>query len=127
MKYSVVIPLKNEEGNIAELIAEIEPVMASLNAPWELLCIDDGSTDKTWEILTSLAKDKTFSRLIAFDKNYGQSCAFDAGFRLAKGRMDHHPRRRQTKRSGRHPQTPGSKRILRPHLRIAHKKKRPLA
>lgn len=85
MKYSVVIPLKNEEGNIAELIAEIEPVMTSLKAPWELLCIDDGSTDKTWEILTALTKGKPFLRLIAFDKNYGQSCAFDAGFRLAKG------------------------------------------
>lgn len=45
--YSVIVPLKNEEGNIRDLINEIEPVMHSLNSPWELLCIDDGSTDNT--------------------------------------------------------------------------------
>lgn len=84
-KYSVVIPLKNEEGNIAELISELEPVMKSLKDPWELICIDDGSTDRTLEILSSLSKEKPFLRVIVFDKNYGQSCAFDAGFRHARG------------------------------------------
>lgn len=85
MKYSVVIPLKNEEGNIADLIAEIEPVMKRLGERWELLCIDDGSTDQTGEILTGLLPQKPFLRVIRFDKNYGQSAAFDAGFRNACG------------------------------------------
>lgn len=85
VKYSVVIPLKNEEDNIADLINEIEPVMHTLKAPWELLCIDDGSTDGTLNILTGIAQKKPFLRILAFDRNYGQSCAFDAGFKQARG------------------------------------------
>ena len=85
MKYSVVVPLKNEEENIVDLINEIEPVMRKLNTTWELLCIDDGSTDSTLKILTTLAPQKPFLRILAFDRNYGQSCAFDAGFKNAKG------------------------------------------
>lgn len=85
MKYSVVIPLKNEEGNIVDLIDELEPVMQSLNAPWELICINDGSTDRTPEILFRLVKEKPYLRVLTFDRNYGQSCAFDAGFKNAAG------------------------------------------
>lgn len=83
--YSVVVPLKNEEENIRELIQELEPVMASLQQPWELICIDDGSTDKTLDILYELASKKTYLKLVVFSKNFGQSSAFDAGFKLAKG------------------------------------------
>lgn len=85
MKYSVVIPLKNEEGNIVELIDELEPVMHRIGAEWELICVDDGSTDSTLKILLELSKQKRFLRILAFDRNYGQSCAFDAGFKHAKG------------------------------------------
>lgn len=83
--YSLVIPLKNEEENIVPLINEIIPVMNALEHPWELICIDDGSTDKTRSILEGLSKDLKFLRLISFDKNYGQSSAFDVGFRSATG------------------------------------------
>lgn len=83
--YSLVIPLKNEEENIAKLVQELEPVMADLNQPWELICIDDGSTDKTRSILETLSKEKKFLRTLVFQKNFGQSSAFDAGFRAAKG------------------------------------------
>ncbi|MCB1119797.1 MAG: glycosyltransferase, partial [Chlamydiia bacterium] len=51
MYYSIVIPLKNEEENIKELVTEIEAVMNTLNQPWELICIDDGSTDQTLVLL----------------------------------------------------------------------------
>ena len=85
VKYSVVIPLKNEEGNIADLIHELEPVMISLKAPWEVICIDDGSTDTTLAILKDLAVQKKYIKIIAFSKNYGQSSAFDAGFKHAGG------------------------------------------
>lgn len=85
IKYSVVIPLKNEEGNIADLVNEIEPVMKELAAPWELICVDDGSTDHTRIVLAGLAGNKPYIRLLIFDRNYGQSCAFDAGFKKAKG------------------------------------------
>ncbi len=83
--YSVVIPLKNEASNIVDLIEELEPVMDRLGAPWELICIDDGSTDGTGKILTDLLLQKSYLRIIFFTQNYGQSSAFDAGFKSARG------------------------------------------
>ena len=83
--YSVVIPLKNEEENIADLLQELNPVMNCLGTPWELICIDDGSTDNTLQKLIELKKNQTNLRIITFDQNYGQTSAFDAGFRAAQG------------------------------------------
>lgn len=83
LKYSVVIPLKNEEENVVGLVNELEPVMMGLNQPWELICIDDGSTDQTLNVLKSLNKD--YLKTLVFNKNYGQSSAFDAGFKAARG------------------------------------------
>lgn len=85
IKYSVVIPLKDEEGNIQDLVNELEPVMCLLKEEWELICIDDGSTDNTAQILNDLTKKKKYLKVITFAKNYGQSSAFDAGFKAAKG------------------------------------------
>jgi len=85
IKYTVVVPLKNEEDNILDLINELEPIMQGLAAPWELICIDDGSTDNTLNILTETAQEKSYLRVLVFDRNYGQSCAFDAGFKNARG------------------------------------------
>lgn len=84
-QYSVVIPLKNEESCIADLIQELEPVMQNLKQPWELICVDDGSTDRTREVLQELANRKPHYKIILFDKNYGQSSAFQAGFKAARG------------------------------------------
>lgn len=85
MKFSVVIPLKDEQDNVIELIQELEPIMASFKEPWELICIDDGSKDQTLEILQSLKKERPHLKILAFDKNYGQTSAFDAGFKIAQG------------------------------------------
>lgn len=85
IKYSIVIPMKNEEGNINPLVHEVEAVMSSLQQPWELICIDDGSTDSTLLLLDGLARQKPFMRVIPFEHNYGQSSAFDAGFQSARG------------------------------------------
>lgn len=85
IKYSIVVPLKDEEGNIRPLVQEIEQVMSTVGAPWEMVCIDDGSTDKTLSILNELKKDRPFLRTLVFTKNFGQSSAFDAGFRNARG------------------------------------------
>ncbi len=85
IQYSVVIPLKNEEDNILDLVEELEPIMHSLKKNWELICIDDGSTDRTLDILIDLLSKKSYLRILTFKKNYGQSSAFDAGFKAAKG------------------------------------------
>lgn len=83
--YSVVVPFKNEEENVLELVNELEPIMARIGAPWELICVDDGSTDGTRVLLEKLARQKKFMHVIAFSQNYGQSSAFDAGFKAARG------------------------------------------
>lgn len=85
VSYSVIVPLKNEEDNILDLIQELTPVMSGLQKNWELICVDDGSTDKTLEILKGLQKQYPFLKILSFEKNYGQSSAFDAGFRAARG------------------------------------------
>lgn len=84
--YSLVIPVKNEEENIASLIKEIEPVMVGLKKNWELIVIDDGSTDKTLEILKSLKTLYPQLRILVFAFNAGQSSAFDAGFKASRGK-----------------------------------------
>jgi dolichol-phosphate mannosyltransferase len=77
--------MKNEEHNISELISEIEAVMETLKEPWELICIDDGSTDNTLAKLKEASSQKKYIRIICFDRNYGQSSAFNAGFAAARG------------------------------------------
>ena len=85
MYYSVVIPIHNEEENIQELVSEIEPALESLGQPWELICVDDGSTDRSLLILQELCKSKPYLRILSFKRNYGQSSAFAAGFEYAHG------------------------------------------
>jgi dolichol-phosphate mannosyltransferase len=85
IKYTLVIPLKDEEHNIAPLLEEIEPIMHSLNEPWEVLCIEDGSTDGTLEVLEKLKQTKPYLKVLIFSSNFGQSSAFDAGFKEAQG------------------------------------------
>lgn len=83
--YSVVVPLKNEEGNIENLIDEIEKQMNSLNKPWEMICVDDGSTDTTRLILERLQSLKSFLKPVVLNRTYGQSAALAAGFERAQG------------------------------------------
>lgn len=85
MKYSIVIPFKNEESNVEGLINEIEPVMSKMGEIFEVIAIDDGSTDNTLSLLKQLKKSRPWLRIIKFTKNFGQSSAFDAGFKTAKG------------------------------------------
>ena len=85
MEYSIVVPMKNEEGNVVALIEEVEEVMQPFG-DWEMICIDDGSTDSTLQKLQELAQVKPFLRILVFSKNFGQSSGFDAGFRHARGK-----------------------------------------
>ena len=80
---SVVIPVYNEEKNVAELHSELLEVFKNLEKPFEIIFINDGSADKT---LLELKKLKPV-RAISFVKNSGKSAAFDAGFRAARGNV----------------------------------------
>lgn len=86
LEFSIVVPLKDEEENIAPLFAETASIMGSLDKTWEFICIDDGSTDGTAKVLEALQNQHGHVQVITFDRNYGQSSAFDAGFKAARGR-----------------------------------------
>jgi glycosyltransferase involved in cell wall biosynthesis len=86
-KLSIVIPLLNEAESLPELHSWIYDVVTKNNLSYELILIDDGSTDTSWNIIEELAlKDKNI-KAIKFQKNYGKSAAFQKGFELANGQV----------------------------------------
>ncbi len=84
-KLSVILPICNERDNIAPLLQDLEKVLSGNSYEFEILCVDDGSTDGTREILRKLSQEKNFIKVILFRRNYGQTAAFDAGFKAATG------------------------------------------
>lgn len=85
MDISVVIPLLNEDESIQELHSWIAKVMLENNYSYEIIFIDDGSTDNSWNIIQKLSSKVPQVKGIRFQRNYGKSQALDAGFGLAKG------------------------------------------
>lgn len=85
MKISIVIPVYNEEGNIKELHKELVSVLKSLNSPYEIIWINDGSKDGSLRILEEVAKNDTNSKVIDFVRNFGQTAAMSAGIKEATG------------------------------------------
>ena len=85
MLLSVVIPLLNEEENIPYLYDELNEVMATIDADYELIFIDDGSTDKSPLLLKELHDKDDHVVVVNFRKNFGQTAAMAAGFDYAKG------------------------------------------
>lgn len=87
MNISVVIPLLNEEESLKELHDWIVSVMQSNSFSYEILFIDDGSTDTSWQVISQLAKTNACVKGIRFLKNFGKSQALHAGFAKAKGNV----------------------------------------
>jgi glycosyltransferase involved in cell wall biosynthesis len=85
MNISIVIPLLNEEESINELYHWIADVMQSNGFLYELIYIDDGSTDDSWKLIQKLAAQHSEIKALQFLKNFGKSQALHAGFALAKG------------------------------------------
>ena len=85
MNLSIVIPLLNEEESLQELHNWIVSVMKSNNYSYEVIFIDDGSTDKSWDIIEQLSFENPNSKGIRFLRNYGKSQALHAGFAKAQG------------------------------------------
>ena len=87
MNISVVIPLLNEQESLQELHNWIAAVMQSNRFSYELLFIDDGSTDDSWKTIIALSDKNTAVKGIRFLKNYGKSQALHAGFEVAQGEV----------------------------------------
>lgn len=87
VKYSVVVPLMNEQESVTILYEAVTETMTSLGATYEIVMIDDGSTDQTYSILASLAREDPHLTVIKFRRNFGQSAAMAAGFAQARGEV----------------------------------------
>lgn len=79
--YSVVVPVYNEEGNVALLHAKIAEALRAIGRPFEIIFVDDGSSDGT----VKNCQDLSPLKLVEFRRNFGQTAAFDAGFKAAQG------------------------------------------
>ena len=84
---SVVVPLKDEEPNLDPLHRELRSVLDHLQQPYEVIFIDDGSTDGTFTEAAALHRQDSRVRVIRFTRNFGQTAAFAAGFAAARGRF----------------------------------------
>ncbi len=85
MDISVVIPLYNEDESLPELFAWIERVMKENNFTYEVIFVNDGSTDRSWEVIEELRKKSECVKGIKFRRNYGKSPALFCGFEQAQG------------------------------------------
>lgn len=85
MDISVVVPLYNEAESLVELFSWIKKVMSEHGFSFEVLFVNDGSTDNSWQIIESLAKDNEEVKAIGFQRNYGKSPALYCGFKRASG------------------------------------------
>ena len=85
MNISVVVPLFNEEESLPELCVWIDKVMQKNNFSYEVLLIDDGSKDKSWEVIEKLSSENSNIKGTKFRRNYGKSAALNVGFSKAQG------------------------------------------
>lgn len=87
LELSVVVPVYNERDNLAPLVEELLPVLRTLGRTFEIVLVNDGSTDGSGEAIDALVSRGVGVRGIHFRANRGQTAAFDAGFRRARGRV----------------------------------------
>lgn len=85
MDLSIVIPVFNESESLPELSAWIERVMISNKFSWELIYVDDGSNDDTWEVIESLRARNSNIKGIKFQRNYGKSAGLSVAFKASQG------------------------------------------
>jgi glycosyltransferase involved in cell wall biosynthesis len=87
MDLSIVVPVFNEEESLPELTSWIEKVCNYSNISFELIFIDDGSSDSSWKIIDGLSKEKSFVKGLRFRRNYGKAAALHTGFHEAYGEV----------------------------------------
>lgn len=85
MDLSIVIPLKNEEESLPELAEWIKKVCDENHLSYEIIMVDDGSTDSSWNVIGHLSASNTAIKGIRFQRNYGKSAALNEGFKAAEG------------------------------------------
>ena len=99
---SIVVPIYNEVESTPRLIEAIAAVMQANRYRYEIICVDDGSTDGSADLLRQIARDRTDLKAVLLRRNYGQTAAMAAGFNTAQGTGDRDARWRLAKRSCRY-------------------------
>jgi len=87
MDISIVVPLFNEEESLPELCSWIQKVMTENNFTYEIILVDDGSSDNSWKVVKSLQSGNSNIRGLKFRRNYGKSAALNKGFEKAQGNV----------------------------------------
>lgn len=87
MNLSIVVPLYNEDESLPELVSWIQRVVNPMNIIYEVILVDDGSVDGSWDVIEELKTKYSFLRGIKFQRNYGKSAALFEGFHLASGQV----------------------------------------
>lgn len=87
MDLSVVVPLYNEDESLPELCAWINKVATANNYTYEIVLVDDGSTDNSWKVIEELSEKNAHIKGIKFQRNYGKSAALNEGFRVVTGEV----------------------------------------
>ncbi len=85
MKISIILPVLNEEENLVDMNTEITGVVENMDVDYEIIYIDDGSTDRSFDILSSLREENPNIKVIQFRRNFGQTAGLAAGFNYANG------------------------------------------
>ena len=85
MDLSIVVPVYNEEENIQYLYDQLTEVLEPLHLEYEIICADDGSKDRSFELLKELARKDPRIKVLRFRRNFGQTAGFSAGFAYASG------------------------------------------
>src|SRR5689334_13378000 len=84
---SLVIPAYNEQENVDELLGRVAGALAQVGKPFEVIMVDDGSSDDTPRLLAAAMQRFPWLRVLRLERNSGQSAAFDAGFKAARGQI----------------------------------------
>src|SRR5881296_212874 len=84
---SIVIPVHNEEPSLLPLYDRLTAVLESIQKPYEILFVDDASTDRSFELLANLVETDERLKVVRLRRNFGQSAALSAGFHEAKGKI----------------------------------------
>ena len=87
MDVSIVVPLYNEEESLPDLCAWINKVASENGYTYEIVLIDDGSNDRSWEVIESLSESNSHIKGIKFQRNYGKSAALNEGFKVVTGEV----------------------------------------
>ena len=82
---SVTVPICNEAGSIPELHQRVRTALEKVGRPWELVFVNDGSTDDSEDLLDKIAAEDPRVKVVHFRRNFGQTAAMMAGFDFAKG------------------------------------------